>query len=78
MPDWMTYEIVRAYREYRLREAERQHLVNELVTVQAISRPVYGPALARIGGWLVMVGTNLQAHYGNITPAEPPEYVPTT
>jgi hypothetical protein len=50
-----------------LREAAHDRLVREALEGQP-RREFYGPALARIGGWLVVWGAVLQSHYGEPMP----------
>jgi len=61
--NWMDMQINNDRQAEMLREAAHDRLVRDALEGQT-HREFYGPALARIGGWLVVWGAVLQTHYG--------------
>ncbi|MDQ4076977.1 MAG: hypothetical protein M3220_12115 [Chloroflexota bacterium] len=58
-------ELFTSYQLETLREeAAKQRLVRELRTANASSHPFYRPLLARVGCWLVALGSRLQEQDG--------------
>jgi hypothetical protein len=69
MQDWMLVKQAQISQNERLRQAHLNHLAiqaEQVLRDQNPTLPVYAPALARIGGWLVAWGNRLQTEYGNI------------
>ena len=61
--NWVQVQITKDRQAEMLRDAAHDRLVREALEDQP-RREFYGPALARIGGWLVVWGATLQTHYG--------------
>jgi len=65
--DWMRWQLAKDHQSEMLRDAARDRLIRIVVEAHIHGqsrREFYGPALARLGGWLVAWGASLQAHYG--------------
>lgn len=67
MADLLSYDEVRAIDAERARGAARAHLLDEMRGIAAQRRT---PALARLGDWLIALGSYLRARYGSALAAE--------
>jgi hypothetical protein len=69
MQDWTLLKQAQIAQDERLRQANHDHLIVQAMqnlNCATPNRPIYAPALAQIGGWLVAWGSRLQTEYGNI------------
>jgi hypothetical protein len=69
MLNWIDEAIKEEQRRDMLRAAARRLLVAEAYAVNRRQRPVYSPALARLGRRLELWGCRLQARYGVLAEA---------
>jgi hypothetical protein len=68
MSDWYYSKTAKYAQSERLREAQHQRLVDQVMRAQQTKRdPLYAVTLAKIGGWLIASGSYLQANFGNFT-----------
>ncbi len=68
MSNWMEQRLNELSRAERLREAEDWRLAAEAhgQSEKAPAARLYGPALARLGSWLMRLGVRMQARYGDL------------
>ena len=76
MSIWLHQQSVKAYQSEKMREAAHQALIRQALAARLDEQAageresLYAPTLARIGGWMILVGCYLQTHYGNICACE--------
>jgi hypothetical protein len=61
---WLYEDVVREYRQLRIREAERLRLYRQVRARRRNRVRLYQRALARVGRWMVALGQGLQRRYG--------------
>jgi hypothetical protein len=76
MSIWLHQLSVKAHQSEMLREAAHRALIRQALAASTHEQEAgeqetfYAPTLARIGGWMILVGCYLQTHYGNICACE--------
>ncbi len=84
MSIWLHQQSVKAYQSELMREAAHEALIRQALAAHLAKQEaekhtqeraedretLYAPALARIGGWMILAGCYLQTHYGDICACE--------